>query len=620
MSADNVPRDRMLRYPTGISGAMKRVGLLFAMLSLCASGAWAQPSGQISTLHAAATLTNDEASKHFPVAFEATVTHFRSYDENLFVQEGSDAIYVHATTSLKLTPGDRILVRGTMHESFRPFVNSNDITLLGHGALPKPEHPSFEQMIRAETDCRFVTVRAFVRSADLVPDSRSPKQATYLRMTVDGGQADANIDSDDEDALKGLLDAEVQITGVVSGHFDNKMQQTGILFHIQSMAGVKILKRAGSDPWSLPVTPMDRVITGYRPVDSSQRLRVQGTITYYQPGSALVLQDGSRSLWIATETYSPLRIGDRASAIGFPDVQNGFLTLTRSEVRDSSIQAPVAAELFTWRELALGGNEGHSRTFDLVSVEGQVITEVRQATQDEYVLDSDDHLLSAIVRHPGSVSTVLLAPMREIPVGTRIRVTGICMLADANPFNGEVPFNILMRNVDDIRIVAPPPWMNVRHLVMIVGILLAMVIALGMRGWYVENRNRRRIGSLAYVEQRRSKNPRRHQRFQAPGGNSGEDHSVGLSKAERRVLLVPGGGRSHSGQPPGSASLFVSAHRRTPHRLPFRFGSGLCPHSLRRSHQSRCRGDGGTGHGGGIGHPGDRNVAPPFRSRSPLGV
>ena len=88
--------------------------------------------------------------------------------------------------------------------------------------------------------------------------------------------------------------------------------------------------------------------------------------------------------------------------------------------------------------------------------------------------------------------------MKEIPLGSRIRVTGICMLTDANPFNGEVPFNILMRDFDDITVVARPPWLNVRHLMMIVGVLLGLVIALGMRGWYVERRNRRKIGSLAY--------------------------------------------------------------------------------------------------------------------------
>jgi diguanylate cyclase (GGDEF)-like protein len=467
--------------------------------------AGAAPPAPPITLHAAATLTNAEASKRLPVSFEATVTYFRSFDKDLFVQEGGDAIYVHANTSLKLTPGDRIRVTGTMHDSFRPYVESSDILRLGHGALPKPEHPSFAQMIRSDTDCKFVTVHAFVLSADLIPDRRSPTPAIFLRMSVDGAPADANVDSDDENALKDLLGSEVQITGTVSGEFDNKMQQTGLLFHIQSLDGVKILKHASSDPWSLPVTPMDHIITGYQTANNSERLRVQGTITYYEPGTALVLQDGSKSLWIATESYSPLRIGNLASAIGFPDVQNGFLTLTRSEVQDSSIQAPVVPSLFTWRELALGGNEGHSRAFDLVSVEGQVVTEVRQATEDEYVIDSDGHLFSAILRHPVRLQPATLAPMRGIPPGARVRVTGICMLTDANPFNGEVPFNILMRGLDDIQIVAQPPWLNLHHLRLIVGLLLAIVLVMGMRGWLLGYKNRRNIVSLAYVEQRRAR-------------------------------------------------------------------------------------------------------------------
>ncbi len=484
---------------------MKKVVPLFAMLSLCACGAWAQPSGQITTLLAAASLTNAQASRHSPVSFEATVTYYRPYERNLFVQDGDSAIYLHPAAMYRLIPGDRVRVRGTMHESFRPHVESSDIAPLGHGPLPKPRQPSFEQMTRAETDCKLVTLRAVIQSADLAPNSQAPISTTELRTLVEGSHVDATIDSDDPTRLKDLLDAEVEITGVQSGRFDNKMQQTGILIHVQSLDQVKVLKRADVDPWSMPVTPMDRILTGYQVHDLSERQRAHGIITYYQPGVALVLQDGSKSLWIETDSWNPLHAGAVADVIGFPAVENGFLTLTRGEVHETPTRAPVIPALFTWRQLAQGGNEGYSRVFDLVSVEGQVVTEVRQATQDEYVLNSDGHLFSAIIRHPGSASSAPLAPMREIPVGTRIRVTGICMLTDANPFNGEVPFNILMRNVDDIAVVARPPWLNVRHLTMIVGLLLGVVITIGIRSWVLERRVRQKTAALAYLEQRRSR-------------------------------------------------------------------------------------------------------------------
>ena len=483
---------------------------VFAIIAGCAWNAGAAAPAPLTTLQAVAALSNAQALQHQAATFEATVTYYRASDGDLFVQDGAAAIYVHAAISLKLAPGDRVVVRGTMHESFRPFVVGREIALLGHGALPKPARVSFQQMIRGETDCRLVRARAVILSADMVTNPPAGGAAlripfTYLQMLVDGAPVDANVDSDDAGALKSLLDAEVEITGVESGHFDNKMQQTGVLFHVQTLAGVKVIRHAAIDPWSLPVTPMDRLIKGYRVVNLSQRTRVHGTITYYQPEAALVLQDGSKSVWIATETHDALRIGDAADAIGLPDVQNGFLMLTQSEIRDSSVQAPIVPPLFTWQQLASGGNNTHSHAFDLVSIEGQVVAEVRQATQDEYVLETGGHLFSAIMRHPARSSLLPLPAMKQVPVGARIRVTGICMLEDANPFNGDVPFNMLMRSYDDIVVVANPSLLNVHNLIILAGVLLLLVFVAGARSWALERRIRLATVAAAYLEQRRGR-------------------------------------------------------------------------------------------------------------------
>jgi diguanylate cyclase (GGDEF)-like protein len=468
------------------------------------------PPPPLTTLQSVVALTNAEAVKRLPADFQAVVTYYRPSDQGLFVQSGSAAIYVHTSTPLTLQPGDRIQVRGTTHESFRPYIDSSRITLLGHEALPQPAQFTFEQMIGGQADCRLVRVHAVILSADIVTDSNAANSSvlvpnTFMQMLVDGGHVDAKVDNADADALKDLLDSEVELTGVVSGQFDNKMQQTGVLFHVQSLADIKVIRRASEDPWSLPVSPMDRLIAGYRVRDQSQRLRVHGTITYYEPGVALVLQDGYRSVWIGTQTYNPLRIGDIADAIGFPDVENGFLRLTRSEVHDSLVQSPIAPPLFSWRQLASGGNDAQSQAFNLVSIEAQVVSEVRQTTQDEYVLETDRHLFSAIIRQPLSPNHAPSMSMREIPEGARVRVTGICMLEDANPFNGDVPFTILMRSYDDIAMVARPSWKSVRNLSILVGVLLLLAIAAGARSWALERKVRRENATAAYVEQRRGR-------------------------------------------------------------------------------------------------------------------
>ena len=94
---------------------------------------------------------------------------------------------------------------------------------------------------------------------------------------------------------------------------------------------------------------MGGIIAGYHIRDLTQRLRVHGTITYYQPGEAVVLQNAATSLWVSTQTSEPLQVGDIADATGFPDTNNMRLTLAHAEVLDSNVQAPIAPRQFTWR-------------------------------------------------------------------------------------------------------------------------------------------------------------------------------------------------------------------------------------------------------------------------------
>ena len=483
-------------------------GLISAVaIVICwASAAWASaPVAPVTltSLDAIHGLSNAEAGKHFPVDFEATVTYFRTDDRTLFVQEGNAAIYLFTARNLKLVPGDRVRVRGITAPSFRPIVETNDIAVLYHGDPPKPIPASYDEMVRIQHDAMLVTVRAVVRSADVVLNNNV--RLIYLHMLADGGTVDASVKSGDGSGLKELLDAEVEVTGVASAIFDSKMQQTGVMLHSNTMADVKVLKPAGTSPWTLPVTPMDTILAEYRVRDLTTRVRVHGTITYYQPGVAVVLQDGSKSIWIDTETSDPLQIGDIADANGRPDVHSGFLNLVRGEIQDSHLQAPIEPRPGTWEDLSTSDNVQFGHIYDLVSIEGKVVTEAREAEQDEYVLDTNGHLFTAIYHHSDKASLIPLPPMKQVPLGSMVRVSGVCVELSSNQRNGPVPFNILLRSFDDITVVARPSLLTVRNLILLVGVLLAVVFAVGARGWAIERRVRRQTASLALIEQRRSR-------------------------------------------------------------------------------------------------------------------
>jgi diguanylate cyclase (GGDEF)-like protein len=481
---------------------MRKFTPAFVLFLGCQLSGWAVAQAPFTSLQAIHLLSNAEAAKRPPVAFEATVTYFRSYEKTLFVQDQNAGIYVNATTDLKLVPGDRVLIRGTAQDSFRPIVVSSDIALLHHGSPPPPIPTTFDDVIETKRDCMYVRVRGVVRSA--VMGLTSGRQVTRLQLLMDGGFIGISMDSSDPSKLDGLLDSTVEITGVASGDFDGKMQQVGILIHTTSFDNLRQLAPAPANPWKISVTPMDAVLGSFKVQDLSSRVRVTGTLTYYYPTGMAILQNGNRSIRVFTPEVTPLRVGDQVEAIGIPLVDNGFLTLKMGNIRATGAAAPVEPVLLNWDEVASG-----KHAFDLISIEGSVVSQVREHAQDVYVISvPGNHLFSALVKHPfvydWGVSRPI-PPMPQILAGTKVRVTGVAQLDNGNPYNGAVAFVLLLRSFDDVKVIAPPTLLNVRNLMILVGLLVAIVVVIGLRGWAVERSMRRQTAAVAYAERRRGK-------------------------------------------------------------------------------------------------------------------
>jgi diguanylate cyclase (GGDEF)-like protein len=465
-----------------------------ALLLGWASAACAAPPATLTSLHDIRQINNDVAATAVPVSFECTVTYFAWYAVEIsaiFVQDGQDAIYVVTQPGLKLALGDRVLIQGKTHAGFRPEVIADSVTLIHHDQEPVPQPVTFPSLISGELDCKWVSVHATVRSADIV--THGQYSSIYLELLMDGGTIRATVLDKDLSHVRELIDNQVEINGVVQASFDTKTSLIGIVLGVPTLADVKILKRPDSSLETLPLTPVGELIGAYNVRDFSRRVRVKGTITYQLPGQAVVLQNGAQSLWIATLSEQPLHIGDVADATGFPDVRNGSLMLTEGEIRDSHKQAPVTPKPLAWTELLTGAN-----IFDLVSVEGQVMVAARAASQDEYILSSEGHLFSAIYRHPGEKNNLTLPPMKLIPLGSRVRVTGVCLPSyGSDPFQKPVSYDILLRNFDDVAVIVGPSLLNTRNLLLALGALLIVVFVVTARGWALEHKVRRQTAVMS---------------------------------------------------------------------------------------------------------------------------
>jgi diguanylate cyclase (GGDEF)-like protein len=465
-----------------------RLTLLLALSAAAASTAFGATLTSLEAIHA---LTNEQAGQDMLVDFQGTVTFVGSTERLMFVQDGSAAICVEWTPNNTTLPGDRVEIKGKTGLTFRPVVVAESVTLVHRGELPEPVAATFDQLIRADFDSRYVTVYGVVR--DAVTVVKDGERSIRIQLHTDGGDIDAAVDVDAPKILNELLDAQVLISGAASGRFDGKMNQTGIVLYLNSMDGVRVLRRAVSSPWTQPITPMDQILSGYHVSNVSRRVRVRGTVTYYQPGSTAVLQQGSKSVWLMTSGITPVQVGNVADATGFPDLYNGLLVLSSAELQDAGKPSPIEPQQTTWDDLSTNKN-----LFDLVSIEGTVVAEVRGAARDEYVLESDGNLFSAVYRHPatdgeGSGSP---SPMKHVSPGARVRVTGVCFTNTSNPFDSRVPFEILLRSPDDIAVVAGAPWVTIANLFRLIGLLTFVVLGVSAWNWMLRRRVHKQTAAI----------------------------------------------------------------------------------------------------------------------------
>jgi diguanylate cyclase (GGDEF)-like protein len=447
----------------------------------------------IAAVHA---ISNETAAHSLPVRFEGSATYYEKGNIDLFVQDGDTAIYVETTTDSQVTAGDRVLVEGTTRASFRPEILASRVTILKHDALPQPVFADFNKLIHADLDCRLATVRAMVRAANVFTDG--PRKSLMLDLLMPGGAIQAQVaNGATATDLLPLLDSTVEITGAVAGRFDSKNQMTGVLLEVPSPSDLRIVAPAPRSPRQLAIRKFDEILRQLNIDDRTERVRVEGTITYYQPGAAMVLQDGAGALWVDTLSEEPHAVGNHAFASGFPDVRNGSVVLTKAEIESVKSSVALSVANLDPAQLASG-----THPFELVSVEGQLIMRVREAAQDQYVIASGGHVFSAIYRHPERGLNLPLAPMRDVPLGSRVRVTGICVLDRGDQFRGQVAFHLLLRSQEDIAVLAGPSIISVRNLAVLLGLLLILVSVFMVKAVLLERKLRRQDTARATAVER----------------------------------------------------------------------------------------------------------------------
>ena len=450
-------------------------GVLLILLSLARLGIAATNTNNLRTLTDARqvrALTAQDAALQYPVRIRGVITFADPELSMLFVQDKSSGIYVR----LPRDRGDPALKAGELVEvngvsapgEFAPIVAQPEIKLRGPAPLPEARRFLYPEMAGGRQDSQFAEIQGVVRQASVL------FQRLRLAVTGAGGPIVVTIypvPAGDPDAW---VDAEVVLQGALGSRFNAQRQYTGLSLFVPGMKFIRIVKAAPNDPFHLPVVAVADLNRFELHANSAHAAHLRATVTAKGSDTSLYISDGKTNINVKTRQACAVRAGDTADVVGFPEGERLALeeALCRGLGPGMAIQpiSTSAGEIF--RE-SISRNPTDETKYDmaLIRIDGDVI-ETPGSDNRGLVLNAAGHIFDA--RLPAQPKARV-----DIPhVGSRVRLTGVCLL-NYDQFMRPQSMHLLLREPSDIMVLSRPPLWNLRSALWASGLMgVAMALAL----------------------------------------------------------------------------------------------------------------------------------------------
>ena len=472
---------------------MNRTFLFPALLLICCQLAGA---ASLTTAQEIRSLDREVAATGQPAKLEGVITYVSTKGKSSFVlQDGTAGIFIRNQLEGTQPPGVEItwpeetesLERGmrvqvdgiTEAGQLAPIVDMRTLKIIGREPLPVPERVSLEQLKTGAYDCQLVEITAIVRFARNVEGDGINGQIDLIQRS---GRFSAHLKNPAEDFdYTKLIDSQVRLRGVCFGIYNTRGEMLEPRVQLSEQEDIIVLKPGESDPFAAPLIPLRKIFRFSPDGRQIQRYRVIGTVTTTSPGKYFYLQDDNRGIRVSTRNDTPLRIGDRVEASGFPVMEQDFASLTEAVYRVIPGGAPLkpldidASRIFHRDNIRNLSSQYSDIDGLLVALEGTVLGYDPQISR----LYLKSHKLTI------PVALDLPEESPDIPLpGSRARVSGICRV-DLNygyptfHLPHPVGLELIAQSSDALVILSSPPWWTPRRLwiaVAIVSLILALAL------------------------------------------------------------------------------------------------------------------------------------------------
>ena len=448
--------------PCGLLALFQSMGKVLTLVAFVAV-AWAQPATRplpvLTSAEQVRRLSPEEAALGYPVRIRGVITDDVPTPD-FFVQDATAGIYVEGSLAPKFAHhwGDQVELQGiTGPGKFAPVVRELKTRVVGKGTLPNTRTYRFSELSGGQQDSQWTQVRGIVRSVSI---DRTSWPETVLAMNIASGGGSFNVRTPitHEQDFSSWVDSEVLIEGVCGSLFNTQRQLIRVLFYVPDLRFIKVEMPAKEVPFS--------ALMRFSPGEGSQhRVRVQGIVTYQQPGQALFVQNGGQGLRVLTQQNGLLAIGDVVDVLGFPAVGESAPLLENAafhRVRHAPPPQPIKLDLAVPWEQYDGA---------LITTDAKLLHLEPQPNGLRLLLQQGDGVFEAILE-----PRELAARLASLRVNSELRITGICLVRNGGLWSIPQSFRVLLRTPQDVTVLKAASWWNLRNALWLLGITTAALL------------------------------------------------------------------------------------------------------------------------------------------------
>ncbi|MBK8094495.1 MAG: sensor histidine kinase [Verrucomicrobiaceae bacterium] len=391
-----------------------------------------------------------------------------------------------------LEPGGRVEVQGfTGAGGFAPLVVAQRVVYLGRGELPPARAVTLTELRTGAFDCQQAELRGVVRRWHRDEDSGQ----LWLQVAEQGGTFSAIVDDAAELDGMAFVDAEVRLNGTCFSFFNTRGEIVGARLRVASPADIAVTAPALTDPFAAPEVSA----LALRPFRSGpsmlHRQRLAGVVTLCRPGELVYVQTRQRGFRVNTRGSEVFTPGDVVEAAGFVEETGHFAAMDEALVRKTGrAEMPNAVPVSCAEILLPKVNQGRDLRVEdydgaLVALRGRLVRlEALPGHKPRLYLDCEGTLILAELGLDADAA--LLA---HLPMESEVEVTGVCSVtldqgwpADVMP--APASFSLLLRDVNDLRVVRAPSWWTRQRVLGLLAVVAALAAVIG--SWAIALRRR----------------------------------------------------------------------------------------------------------------------------------